>query len=223
MSGKPPRRRLPWWKKLLLVVLALVLLAVGFVLYTNVIAKWASRGRLFDDIDALPYKRVALIFGCTNRIDGRENLYFRYRIDAAERLWKAGKAKCFIVSGDNRTRYYNEPLAMREALQARGIPADRIIEDYAGLSTLDSVVRAKEIFGVTEITFVSQRFQSERGVYLAEANGMDAVGFNAEDVKGQGGWKTKSREVAARVKMWLDVHLWNTQPHHLGSRIALPE
>lgn len=205
------------------VLASLVVIFCGIVAYANITAVWASRGRLYDNISNLPEEKVALVFGTTDRVNGRENRYFRYRIDATVRVWKAGKIKTIIVSGDNRTQYYNEPEKMKLALVERGIPADRIVCDYAGLRTLDSVVRAKEIFGTTSMMVISQRFQNQRAVYLAKANGIDAVGFNARDLETHAGMKTKIREVGARVKMWLDVNFLNTRPSHLGERIPLPD
>ncbi len=204
-----------------------LILTLGFVMvvaYANFTAIWGSRGRLFKDVADLPPTEVGLVFGTTDRVSGRENLYFRYRIDAAVKVWKSGKVKTLIVSGDNRSPYYNEPEKMRQALVERGIPIKRIVCDYAGLRTLDSVVRAKEIFGADSILFISQRFQNERAIYLAEAHGIDAYGFDAQDVGTQaGGLKTKIREVGARVKMWLDVNFLNTRPIHLGEKIELPQ
>lgn len=202
-------------------------LAIGFVAvvtYANFTAVWGSRGKLFTDVADLPPLQVGLVFGTTDRVGGRENLYFRYRIDAAEKVWKSGKIKTLIVSGDNRSQYYNEPEKMRQALIERGIPKARIVSDFAGLRTLDSVVRAKEIFGADSILFISQRFQNERAIYLAQAHDIDAFGFDAQDVGTQtGGLKTKIREVGARVKMWLDVNFLYTRPVHLGEKIALPK
>jgi SanA protein len=212
-----------WGKRLAITLAVLVLAGLAFIAHTNITAVWASRGRIFSDPAQLPHTRVGLVFGTTDRIQGRENLYFRYRIDAAEKVWKAGRIDTLIVSGDNRSKYYNEPEKMRRALIARGIPAERIVCDYAGLRTLDSVVRAKEIFGADTVLFISQRFQNERAIYLAKANGLPAYGFNARDVNTQAGLKTKLREVGARVKMWLDVHYLNTRPRHLGDKEALPE
>ncbi len=210
-------------KRLLWTLLFLVGMAVFAVVYPNVAALVAARGLLYDDAGAVPPGRVGLVFGTDDKIGGRENLYFRYRVEAAAELWKAGKLRCLIVSGDNRTKHYNEPLRLQQALIRAGVPADRIALDYAGLRTLDSVVRAKEIFGVEQVVFISQRFQNERAIYVARANGMDAVGFNAKDVEGRGGWKTRLREVGARVKMWLDVNVLGTRPHFLGEREKLPE
>ena len=211
--------RKSWFRRLIRISLILALVFCAVVVYANVTAMLASRGRLFDDVSAVPQTTVGLVFGTTNR---DENPYFRYRIDAAVRVWKAGKLKTLIVSGDNRSRYYNEPEKMKQDLVERGIPADRIVCDYAGLRTFDSVVRAKEIFGVTSILVISQRFQNERAIYIAKANGIDAYGFNSQDVESHLGMKTKIREVGARVKMWLDVNFLDTRPIHLGEKIALP-
>lgn len=212
-----------WIKRLFFAVMVIVLAFVSVVAHANITAVWASRGRIFTDVSKIPPTKVGLVFGTTDRIQGRENLYFRYRIDAAAEVWNAGKIETLIVSGDNRSRYYNEPEKMRQALVSRGIPAERIVSDYAGLRTLDSVVRAKEIFGADTVLFISQRFQNERAIYLAKAHGLNAYGYAARDVESRAGLKTKLREVGARVKMWLDVHFLNTRPKHLGEREMLPE
>lgn len=218
---KPGKKR-RWLRIILCLILSAALTGCGLLLYTYASADWASRGRLFDDVSTLLKVRVGLVFGTTDRVNGQENLYFRYRIDAAQKVWDAGKVDLIIVSGDNRSRYYNEPEKMRQALVERGVPANRIVCDYAGLRTLDSVVRAKEIFGVTSLVFITQRFQNERAIYLAKAHGMDAFGFNARDVETRAGAKTKLREIGARFKMWLDIHFLKTRPRHLGEPVNLP-
>lgn len=212
-----------WLKRILWSTALLVFLGVGFVVWANLAAVHAGRGKLFDDVAKIPPGKVALVFGTDDRFQGRENRYFRYRIDAAEALWKSGKIRLILVSGDNSEKYYNEPEKMKKALVARGVPQDRIVCDYAGLRTLDSVVRAKEVFGLHEVIFISQRFHNERAAYLAKANGIEFTGLNAQDVAGQGGVKTKLREVGARVKMWLDVQVLGTKPKHLGDKETLPE
>lgn len=222
MKAKQKPTLLTWIKRLTLFGLLLFLLGVGLIIYANVTAVWVSRGKLFDDVKDLPRAKVGLVFGTTDRYQGRENRYFRYRIDAAVEVWKAGKVETLIVSGDNRSKYYNEPQKMKDALVEEGVPASRIVCDYAGLRTLDSVVRAKKIFGAEEILVISQRFQNERAIYLAQANGMTAYGYNAEDVELRAGFKTMIREVGARVKMWLDVNFLNTAPAHLGEKVELP-
>lgn len=212
-----------WLHVILLGVVAPVTVFLWIVVYANLVPVWSARGKVFDDLDKVPETKVALVFGTTHKIDGRENLYYRYRIDAAVRLWEAGKVETLIVSGDNRSRYYNEPETMRRSLVDRGVPEDRIVCDYAGLRTLDSVVRAKEIFGTDEVIFISQQFHVRRAIYLADANGIEAYGFAAKDVTGRAAMKTRFREIGARVKMWLDVNFLDTQPRHLGDKEEMPE
>ena len=214
---------LTWIKRLIYLGLLGLLLVAALIVYANVTAVWASRGRLFDNVDDLPSAKVGLVFGTSDSYKGRENRYFRYRIDAAVEVWNAGKVETLIVSGDNRSRYYNEPEKMKAALVDEGVPKGRIVCDYAGLRTFDSVVRAKEVFGTDTVLVISQRFQNERAIYLAQAHGMEAFGYNAEDVEIRAGFKTKIREVGARVKMWLDVNFLDTKPRHLGEKVEMPE
>ena len=204
-------------------MLALLPAFIAVTAYANLTAIWVSRGRIFTEVAQVPRTRVGLVFGTTDRVAGRDNLYFLYRIEAATRIWNAGKVETLIVSGDNSSRYYNEPGKMKHALVGRGIPADRIVCDFAGLRTLDSVVRAKEIFGADSILCISQRFQNERAIYLANANGIAAYGFAARDVESHDAFKTRFREVGARVKMWLDVNFLNTRPRHLGNKVVMPK
>lgn len=212
-----------WAKRFMLLVFFLLVALFAFIWNANYAAIRAGKGILFDRVEDVPHQRVGLVFGCSERLGSRENLYFKYRIQAAAELWKAGKVDCLIVSGDNREMYYNEPVAMRKALVKAGVPFKKIACDYAGLRTLDSVVRAKKIFGLSELTLISQRFQNERAAYIAKANGMKVVGYNAQDVEGDSGRAIKDREVFARVKMWLDVNVTDEQPRHLGDPVALPE
>jgi SanA protein len=212
-----------WLKRVLLTGLGFLLLGIALIAYAYYSASWASRGKLFDDVAKLPAAKVGLVFGTSDRYKGRENKYFRYRINAAVEVWKAGKVETLIVSGDNREEDYNEPKKMKVALIKEGVPEDRIVCDYAGLRTLDSVVRANKIFGAKKILVISQQFQNERAIYLAQANGMKAYGYNAQDVNFEAGFKTKVREIGARVKMWLDVNYLDTRPTHLGDKVPLPE
>lgn len=214
------------WKKWFVLLIKLVItgggLIAAFILYANLAAQRAGEGRLYDEVHEVPPQAVGLLFGTTDKIGERDNLYFTHRIDAAVELWEAGKVQCLLVSGDNREKYYNEPNKMREALIARGVPKEVIVRDFAGLRTLDSVVRAQKIFRAPSVILISQQFHNERAAYIARNQGLDYVGYNALDLEGGAGLKTKIREVGARVKMWLDVRVFDTQPRHLGDWEFLP-
>jgi len=212
VDAAPKRSHLlVWLRRLLLAAFILLVVFVGFIWHANYAATRAGKGILFDDVNDVPEQAVGLVFGCSEKLGSRDNLYFKYRIQAAAELWHAEKVKMLIVSG-LREKYYNEPDKMKKALVAAGVPADNIICDYAGLRTLDSVLRAKKTFGHNDFTLVSQKFQNERAAYIAQANKIKVYGYNARDVEGYAARKTEDREVLARVKMWLDVNITNKQP-----------
>lgn len=192
-----------------------------FGVVSDVIVENAAKGRTFNSVDKIKANKVGLLLGTAEyRSSGGINLYFKYRIDAAVKLFNSGKIDYILVSGDNGTKYYNEPAAIKKALLKRGIPKDKIILDYAGFRTLDSVIRAREVFGQDHITVISQEFHNERAIYLAESHGIKAVGFNAKDVSESYGLKTQIREYFARVKAIIDV-IFNVKPKFLGEKIDI--
>lgn len=181
-----------------------------------------AAGKVFNPSGSIPYTHTGLVLGTTPKLkDGRPNLYFEYRMDAAVDLYKSGKVKYLIISGDNHRNDYNEPEEMKKALLARGVPRNALYLDYAGLRTLDSVMRAKEIFGQDSLTVISQRFHNERAIYLADAFGVHAIGYNAKDVSLSKGFKTQVRELLARVKVFIDLFT-SKQPKYLGEKISIP-
>lgn len=203
--------------------LGLLMIVAVFTIVANRKVEAAARDRIYECADSIPYNRVALLLGTNplNRL-GRPNTYFKNRIDAAARLYHAGKVDFIIASGDNHTKEYDEPTAMRDSLIAHGVPADRIILDFAGFRTLDSVVRAKEVFGCDSLTIISQPDHCARALYLAENNGIDAIAIAAPLTAGR--WvrtRLALREWLARDKMMLDL-LLGKRPHFLGERIGIP-
>ncbi len=198
------------------------LMALALVSHTDRAATKAGEGKLFDEASEVPETPVALVFGCNKTFQGRNNLYFLHRIEAAVALWEAGKVKCFIVSGDNHVHDYNEPQDMKDAMVEAGVPSEKIVCDYAGLRTLDSVVRAKEIFGAEKVILISQKFHNERAAYLAQSINLEVVGLNAKAVWGTSAKTNARREKLARVKMWLDVNVLKTEPKFLGQKEELP-
>ena len=174
-----------------------------------------------DDVSTVPKMKAAVVLGCAPTIQGRPNLFFTKRMEAAVRLHQAGKVEALIVSGDNGSKEYDEATAMKVALVKAGIPEKAIYLDYAGFRTLDSVVRAKEVFGQEAFVVVSQRFHNERAVFLARQSGIQAVGYDAADLRGSRGMMTRLREYLARVQAVLDVTLLGTQPRFLGKPVVI--
>lgn len=192
-------------------------LAVGLVVWAAyfTIAR-ATDALIFDDIDALPAREVGVVLGTTPRLrDGSPNVYFDYRMDAAARLWRAGKVQRLILSGDNLDRRYDEPKYMHDALLERGVDEDAMTLDRGGVRTFDSVMRARITYEITDPIIVSQAFHNRRALFIARHYGIDAIGFNARDVGPSAGLRTKMREAFARVKTLLDLWVLGTRPSRL--------
>ena len=208
-------------KKIRLVLLILIALPLLAIVGANLTIEQAARGKTFDRLENIPENKVGLVLGTSRRlVEGGLNPYYTHRIKATVNLFQAGKIKFVLVSGDNGTIYYNEPTTIKKDLVAAGIPEERILLDYAGFRTLDSMVRAKVIFGLDSVTVISQDFHNKRAIYLAEKKGLTAIGFNAKDVMGNPGLKVHLREYLARVKVFVDL-LLNTQPRYYGNRIDI--
>ena len=180
----------------------------------------AARSSVFRSVDNLPAREIGLVLGTSKETRrGKPNLHFNQRIAAAVALYRAGKVKHLLVSGDNHIASYDEPDDMRAALIAAGVPDSAITCDYAGFRTLDSVVRAKEIFGLSQCTIISEEFHCPRALWIAQRHGLDAIAFAAPDV-GLKSWslRAKVREQFARSWCAVDLYLLHRGPKFLGRK-----
>jgi SanA protein len=210
------------------VILGLVLLG-GALALLLVLAAWlAERGLerfaapyLVDDPAALPDVAVALVLGAAPiGPEGGPNRYFEYRLDAAAALWRAGKVKYLLASGDRRGADYDEPTAMRTGLIARGVPPQAIYRDFAGVRTRDSVLRARSVFGQHRLIIVSQDFHAARAVFLARREGVEAWGLAARDVTRAYSIFTELRRYPSALRAYYDV--WFAAPlRQVGPAIAI--
>ena len=203
------------------VLISLFIIVCAAEVYTNALANDHCHKNTADCRQG----DVGLVLGCSKRFSrSKPSLYFEGRMNAAAELWKTGKLSCIIVSGDNREIYYNEPRDMKEALIKLGVPAEKIVCDYAGLRTYDSVVRAQRIFGVSKMTIISQTFHVKRAVATARHLGIDAQGYCAPRIPFNRPTLLRQfvRERAARVAMMFDL-LIGIEPRHMGEKVALPE
>ena len=200
-------------------LIVIVLLCLMALFLSNTLMIMSTENKVYDDIEKVPYHEVGLVLGTSSRtMSGIDNPYFTTRIDRAVDLYKSKKVAHLIVSGDNETVYYNEPVKMQEALMARGVAEEDITLDYAGFRTLDSIVRCKEVFGVSSVTIITQKFHSYRALYISNYNNIDAVVMTTEPVTEHGSVNVRIREYLARFKALLDLHVLHTAPKFLGAR-----
>jgi SanA protein len=200
----------------------LILTTVVAIILCDKIITNDSRGKLYTEINSIPFNKVGLLLGTSKYLKGGGlNPYYVFRIEATAKLIKGVKIKYVIISGDNGTKKYNEPQMMRTDLIKSGIDSTCIFLDYAGFRTFDSMVRLQEIFSQKSVTVISQQFHNERAIYIANRLGISAIGFNATDLTNSLGFKVQFREKFARVKVFLDF-IFGNHPKYLGRRIAIP-
>ena len=140
---------------------------IGVFINDSIISN-STQLQTYSFIEDIPQKKVGLVLGTSKYIsNGQDNLFYVYRLNAAKELFENQKVEFLILSGDNSTNQYNEPQTMKTDLVELGIPEDKIFLDYAGFRTLDSVIRAKEIFSEDDFTIISQEFHNQRALFIA--------------------------------------------------------
>ena len=207
--------------KLLKFALLLLVISVFSIFLSNRAIENNATEKVFSSTENIPKNKVGLILGTSKILsNGRINLYYQFRLNAAIKLFKSNKIEFIVISGDNGSKTYDEPTDFKNDLIKAGIPSEKIFLDYAGFRTLDSVVRIKEIFDQSSVTIISQKFHNERAIYLAEHFNIKAIGFNAKGISGKYGLKVQLREYLARVKVFVDI-LFKVEPKFLGDKIEI--
>lgn len=167
-------------KRSLWVLIAIMVVGLAIVAGCELVVCNASKGLVYSDVEEIPHREVGLLLGTNPKgRRGGVNMFYNYRIDAAVALYEAGKVDRFLISGAKRDSDYDEPQAMREALVARGVPDSILVLDGQGFHTIESIVRAKEVYEVDSVIIISQEFHNRRSLYMAKHNGLEAIAYNA--------------------------------------------
>lgn len=201
--------------------LILFALGVASVTAANCWMVWQARGAIVTRVEAAPSNDVALVLGTSRYVGRYLNPFFEARMDAAARLYHEGKVRHLLVSGDNGRKEYDEPTWMRDALGTRGVPEAAITLDYAGFRTLDSMARAKAVFGLQKFTIVTDDFHQARAIFLARAQGLEVGGFQSEPVPLKWSVRTRTRELVSRVAACVDVYVLRTKPRFYGPPVEI--
>lgn len=211
-------------KKIKKILIGLSLILLSTVVFSQIWIYISTKDHIYSKTDELKHNKVGLIPGCNKYVStGILNLYYVQRIKAGEKLYKEGKIDFILVSGDNAHASYDEPTEMKKSLIEAGIPKDKIYLDYAGFRTLDTIVRAKEVFQLNEVTFISQNLQNQRGVFIGKSRGIKVTAYNAGTVSIRHGFKIVTREFFAKIKMILDLYVLDKGPKFLGEEITISD
>lgn len=211
---------IPFIFKFIPEILILSIISV-IIVYSSV--SLFSKRYMYSSVEKIPYNDVALVLGTSKYLhNGQINMYFQFRMEAAYELYKSGKVKYVLVSGDNRYKSYNEPRQMRIDLIKLGVDKDHIFLDFAGFRTRDSIIRANKVFDLSNFTIVSQPFHNERAILIARQKNINAIAYNAHNVRKLYRIRQFPREFGARVLMFIDIIL-NKPPKFYGDIIRIEE
>ncbi len=200
-----------------LLVVALLAVVVAVIAIDRWIS-WRAKDQLFTDISEIDNVQVAVVLGTSKYLGRTLNEYYTHRINAAIELYDEGKVSHFLLSGDNAHRSYNEPWTMKRDLLRASVPEPAIHLDYAGFRTLDSIVRAKEIFDTDNFLIITQKFHCERALFIAQYYDINAQCLAVAGPVSKSGYSVRLREVFARTKALLDLYVMHTQPRFLGPK-----
>jgi vancomycin permeability regulator SanA len=210
-----PRVR-PWLRRAAAGAALCVAVAVLTMASGHLWVRTAAAGRTYPE-SSVPAAPVALVLGAEVYPDGTPSPFLVARLDIARRLLADGKVRAILLSGDHGRWEYNEPGAMAQWLRTHGVPAQRIVVDYAGFDTYDSCARARRVFGVRKAIVVTQTYHLDRAVALCRTLGVDASGVGDDSVRiYRQPWRNSViRERGAVVKAVYDV-LSRRDPVFLG-------
>ncbi|NOH98548.1 ElyC/SanA/YdcF family protein [Vibrio sp. 99-70-13A1] len=201
------------------VVFGILLLTMVFAITAiDLWVSWQAKGRIIMSLESVPEREVAVVLGTSKYLGRTLNEYYSHRIDAAIALFEQNKIHQFLLSGDNAHRSYNEPWTMKRDLLKAGVPEERINLDYAGFRTLDSIVRAKEIFDTDNFLIITQKFHCERALFIAHSFDINAQCLAVSGPTKHSGITIRLREVFARSKAFLDLYIIGTMPKFLGPK-----
>jgi len=202
------KRRFP---KLFTWVFVFMVMLVGWPVW-NLTTRYANRIYSPEELDAVPERPIALVFGAGYWKDGRLSDILRDRLDAAIELYRVDRVKKLLFSGDNRVAEYNEPARMREYALSQGVIDEAIVLDYAGRRTYDTCYRARDIFQVREVILVSQRYHLSRALATCSGLNIDAVGYIADRTPYLHILWYWIREIPAMWKTWWDLYIGHPTP-----------
>ena len=194
--------------KIIIWSIAIIAAIIALISVCDISVSKNATGKTFDDVDSIPHRKVGLILGTPpiSTWDGRKSDYLDNRIEAGADLYKAGKVDWLVVSGRVHENGYDEPVVMCVSLIKRGVDSTRIILDYDGTCTLNSIAKMRDVYCQDSITIISQEYHNERALYQAKHLGIEAIAFNAKTPGRRTSWlRNRGREVLARVKLFIDL------------------
>ena len=204
-----------WIRRILLILVVVSLIGLLAVYLVNRHVHSVSDEKMETSITEIPIEeppRIAIAFGARVWDDGSLSQALYDRVITAVELYRAGRVKKILMSGDNPTHEYDEPTAMKQTAIQLGVPEQDIVLDFAGRRTYDTCYRAKEIFEVKKAILVTQEFHQARSLYLCNNLGVDSIGITADRRKYLGSRRRAVRELFSIFSAWFEMNFLPFEP-----------
>ncbi len=189
-------------KKLIVLIVIIIMISGVAIAGINVYIIQKGTSKILTKEQASRMKDIdcILVLGAGVRNQNTPSPMLNDRLMKAIELYNNGTSDKLLMSGDHQREDYDEVNVMKYVAMEYGVESSKIFMDHAGLSTYDSMYRAKEIFGVEKMVIVTQKYHLYRAIYIANQLGIDAYGVPAEEIHYAGQESRNAREVLARIK-----------------------
>jgi SanA protein len=206
-------------RRILLILAITCLLGAALLFAIHFYVGSFANGRLYTSIDEIPppdpaedAPRIAIVFGASVWANGEPSPVLRDRVETAAELYRAGRVKKILMSGDNPVQGYDEPTVMKDAAVKMGVPESDIVMDFAGRRTYDTCYRAKEVFEIKRAILVTQEFHQARALYLCNNMGVESIGINADRFRYREERYWRFREFFSVISAWFEMNFMPFTP-----------
>ena len=207
--------------KIIFMIIAIILIVLILIaLIINAIIVSRTKKKILSEEEAIQNKFDCILILGAGVWGSSPSPMLEDRLLEGISLYEKGASNKIIMSGDHSKADYDEVNVMKKFAIDKGIKSEDIFMDHAGLSTYDSIYRAKEIFEASKILIVTQEYHLPRALYIAEMLGIEAYGVKANPREYAGQTLRNLREIIARDKDFL-MCIIKPKPAFLGEKISI--
>lgn len=206
-------------KKMFKYLVCFIVISVLVVFGIDLYVVFSTKDRIVSEYSDLNDIDCILVLGA-GVYDGKPSPMLKDRLDTAVMLFNEGVSEKIIMSGDHMNESHDEVNVMKTYAVEEGIDSSDVFMDHAGISTYDSIYRAKNIFKAKRIVIVTQEYHLYRALYIAESLGLKSYGVSADTVRYSGQFIRDIREILARDKDFVKT-IFKPESKYLGEVIPV--
>lgn len=207
--------------KLLKCLIFTILTVIITIIITNIIIVTTTNNNILDknNIKTIEDIDCILILGAGIRGNNPSPM-LEDRLLEGISLYQNKVSPKILASGDHMSKYYDEVNVMKDFLVGHKIPSQDVFMDHAGISTYDSIYRAKYIFEAKKVVIVTQKYHLPRALYIAKDLGLESYGIASNPRPYRNQFIREIREYLARTKDFFKA-LFKMKSTYLGENISI--